>query len=98
MQFWKKFIGMDMFLKKLILKFSSRNTILISSLFYASYHFLTTSSFFNVIIGASLTFSIFIVGLIWGFLRFKMKSIYVLLINHIFADLGIMLVYLRFIR
>jgi len=71
--------------------------ILLTSLFYASYHLITTINLFSLLYGLIFSTVIFGIGLFWGYLRQKYDSIYVVMISHLMADLGIMLVYLRYI-
>ncbi|MBN2618855.1 MAG: CPBP family intramembrane metalloprotease [Spirochaetales bacterium] len=70
-------------------------SIFISSLFYASYHFITTAMLFPINLAIIFTFIVFCAGLLWGFMRNKFDSIYFPVITHLFADLGIMLIYIK---
>jgi len=78
-------------------KLDSRQVIVLTSLFYASYHLITTINLFSVTVGLIFSMVIFGIGLFWGFLRQRYDSIYVPMISHLMADLGIMLIYLKFI-
>jgi membrane protease YdiL (CAAX protease family) len=73
-------------------------TILLTSLFYASYHLITTGNLFSLQYGILLTTAVFLAGVFWGIVRYKSDSIWIPIISHMLADLGIMMVYLRFIR
>ncbi len=70
--------------------------LIISSLFYASYHLITTINLFSIWYGLIFTIIIFGVGYFWGFMRKKYNSIYFSVISHLLADLGIMLIYVRY--
>ncbi|MCK4807528.1 MAG: CPBP family intramembrane metalloprotease [Candidatus Aegiribacteria sp.] len=74
-----------------------RNTILLTALFYTSYHLITTITLFSVADGLLLSASIFLVGAFWACLRIKYKSIIPAVISHLLADLGLMLIYLKYL-
>lgn len=78
-------------------KTNPKSVILLTALFYTSYHLITTFNLFSWVVGLIFSAVIFGVGLLWGYLRQKYDSIYIPMISHLMADLGIMLVYLRFI-
>jgi uncharacterized protein len=78
--------------------FNALNTIIISSLFYASYHFITTANLFSIPIGVFFTIIIYCAGLFWGWLKNKYESLYAPIISHFLADLAIMIIYLVFIQ
>ena len=82
---------------KFKLKLNTKYVILLTSLFYCSYHFITTSNLFTFLYGAIFTFVIFLVGLFWGYAKSKFQSIYLPLISHLLADLSIMVIYLKYI-
>jgi len=71
-------------------------TIFLSSLFYASYHLLTTGALFSLNYALLCTSAVFAAGVFWAWIRYKTNSILVPLITHFFADLGVMLVYIRY--
>ena len=77
---------------------TTRNIILFTSLFYCSYHLITTLYIFPVVYSLLLTLVVFIAGLIWGYLRDRYDSLAAPVISHLLADLSIMLVYLVYIR
>lgn len=74
-----------------------RNTIILTALFYTSYHLITTITLFSVAHGLLLSASIFLVGVFWGCLRIKYDSIIPAVISHLLADLGLMLIYLKYL-
>ncbi len=75
---------------------SSFQVLILSSVFYASYHLMTTSHIFSILHGIVFTCIIFCVGLFWGIMRRKYDSLYFSMISHLLADLGIMLIYLKY--
>ncbi|RQV98887.1 CPBP family intramembrane metalloprotease [bacterium] len=75
---------------------SPKVQILFTAFFYASYHLITTTNLFSVGYGLLLTSAIFGAGCFWGYFRQKQNSIYLPIISHLLADLGIMLVYIKF--
>jgi len=89
--YWRGYI-----FKKLESVVSPPKVIVYSSLFYASYHLITTINLFSIWYGIFFTAAIFGVGYFWGFMRRKFDSIYYSVISHLLADLGIMLIYVRY--
>ncbi len=81
-------------LKKLT---GSRNTVVLTALFYTSYHLITTITLFSVAYGLLLSAAIFLVGVFWACLRIKYDSIIPAVISHLLADLGLMLIYLKYL-
>lgn len=75
---------------------SEKLQILLTALFYCSYHLITTSNLFSLGAGLLFTAVIFCTGLFWGWLRQKTASIYIPMISHLLADLGIMLIYIKY--
>jgi len=86
--FWRGYIYYKLMFKTKIVK-----VVLLTSLFYTSYHFLTTINLFPFYFSLLFTFIIFCVGVFWGYLRYKYQSLYITMISHLFADLGIMSIY-----
>jgi len=78
-------------------KTNIRNVILLTSLFYCSYHFITTINLFSVIYGLIFSSVVFSVGVFWGYMRYKFDSIYISLLSHLLADLGIMVIYFKYL-
>ena len=89
--YWRGYI-----FKKLTVKYSPFLVILLTSLFYASYHPITIINLFPIIYGILFTIVIFGIGVFWGYMRHKYDSIYFPVISHLFADLGIMLMYFKY--
>jgi len=74
-----------------------RNTVVLTALFYTSYHLITTITLFSVARGLLLSSAIFLVGIFWACLRIKYDSIIPAVISHLLADLGLMLIYLKYL-
>jgi len=89
--YWRGYI-----LSRLMERGNGPGAVILSSLFYASYHVLTTGALFSLKYAAICTFSIFTAGLAWGFIRLRTGSLWVPVITHLFADLGIMIVFLKY--
>ena len=70
-------------------------TIQFTTLFYCSYHLITTFALFRTVPAVILMAAIYAAGLFWGYMRVRYNSIYVPLISHIMADMGIMLAYMK---
>ena len=91
--YWRGYI-----FNRLKAHFNIKYVILISSLFYASYHYITTANLFSIQIGAIFTTVIFLTGIFWGTMREQFGSLYVPIISHFLADMAIMIIYLVFIQ
>ncbi|MBN1893218.1 CPBP family intramembrane metalloprotease [bacterium] len=91
--FWRGYI-----FSKLEEKTGLFASVLISSFFYASYHFLTTVLLFRLFFSLLFTSVILIAGILWGILRFRSGSLYGPMISHLMADLGIMTAYWIWIK
>ena len=76
---------------------SPRNTVILTALFYTSYHLITTVTLFSLVQGLLLSSAIFLVGIFWAYLRIRYESIIPAVISHLLADLGLMLIYLKYI-
>ncbi len=74
-----------------------RNTVLLTALFYTSYHLITTITLFSLAQGLLLSAAVFLVGIFWACLRIKYDSIIPAVISHLLADLGLMLIYLKYL-
>jgi membrane protease YdiL (CAAX protease family) len=70
--------------------------VFVTAFFYALYHLITTTKLFDVSSGILFTVVVFSVGLFWGYIRLKYKSLYPSILSHLLADLGIMVVYLKY--
>jgi len=73
-------------------------SVLISSFFYASYHFLTTVLLFRLSFAILFTAAILAAGVFWGLLRYKTQSLYGPVFSHLLADMGIMTAYLAWVK
>lgn len=83
--------------KRLIERVGAAQTIMITSFFYSLYHLVPLIFIFSFPFNFIAVIPVFIAGLMWGYFRYKLKSISASIISHILADLGIMLVYLNYI-
>ena len=91
--YWRGYI-----FRKLTGKINIQHIILFTSGFYASYHLITTINLFSLTYALLFTSVIFLAGIYWGYVRHKYASIYIPVISHLFADLGIMLIYIRYFK
>ena len=71
-------------------KVGATTSITLTAFFYSLYHLLSVYFIF------SFPFNL-LAGLMWGYFRYKLKSIVAPIISHVLADLGIMLVYINLI-
>ncbi len=90
--FWRGYI-----VHKLSPVFGNRGKILLSALFYTSYHAITTGVLFSLQYAIISTIAVFAAGVVWGTVRVKTASILFAVITHLFADLSIMAAYLIFL-
>lgn len=91
--YWREFMY-----KRLSEKLSARQTMLVTSFFYSLYHLLSLIFIFNFPFNVIAVLPVFIAGIIWAYLRCKLKSLAAPIISHSLADLGIMMVYLTYIH
>ncbi|MFJ7934527.1 CPBP family intramembrane glutamic endopeptidase [Sporosarcina sp. NPDC096371] len=90
--YWREFMY-----KLLETKTSITKTVVITSAFYSLYHLVSLVFIFTFPFNFIAVLPVFLAGLLWGYLRYKLQSITAPIISHILADLGIMLVYLTYI-
>jgi uncharacterized protein len=90
--YWREVMYM-----RLIERVGAVPTIMITSFFYSLYHLVPLFSIFVFPFNFIAVIPVFMAGLMWGYFRYKLKSISASIISHILADVGIMLVYLNYI-
>jgi uncharacterized protein len=86
------------YLGRLKERMSVRRAILVSAFFYASYHFITTASLFNVKIGTVFTAVIFGAGVFWGWMRERTGSVAGPILMHAAADWAVLIPYLLYVH
>lgn len=96
--FLEEFFWRGYALRRLMPLVSPRSALVISSLFYASYHGLTTGILFSLPYAAVSVVSIFFAGMVWGRIRIRTGSLLLPVVTHVFIDLAIMAVYLLYLR
>ena len=72
--------------------------VILSSLFYASYHLITTANLFSMQVGILFTSVIFCAGVFWGMIRARSGSLYGSIASHLLADAAVMIIYVVFIQ
>ena len=72
--------------------------VVLSSLFYASYHLITTANLFSMQVGILFTSVIFCAGVFWGAMRVRSGSLYGPIVSHFLADAAVMIIYVAFIQ
>jgi membrane protease YdiL (CAAX protease family) len=90
--YWREFM-----FKRLHVNLGTALSIIISSVGYSLYHFLSLIPMFNWPLNVISVLPVFLVGIIWGFFRARLKSILAPILSHILADAGIMLVFIFYI-
>jgi len=80
-----------------LLRFGEGKAIGITAFFYAFYHLFIVYLIFSFPFNLIAAVPVFIAGLMWGYIRLKLKSLAAPIISHLLADLGIMMVYVNFI-
>ncbi len=91
--FWRGY-----YLDRLRSRMSAGRSVVFSALFYASYHFVTTASLFDLNVGVLFTTVIFGAGVFWGWMRERMDSVIGPIIIHMAADWAVMIVYFLYIH
>ena len=72
--------------------------VILSSLFYASYHLITTANLFSMRVGILFTIVICFAGVFWAAMRAKSGSLYGSIVSHFLADAAVMIIYVVFIQ
>jgi membrane protease YdiL (CAAX protease family) len=72
--------------------------VILSSLFYASYHLITTANLFSMRVGILFTIVICFAGVFWATIRAKSGSLYGSIASHFLADAAVMIIYVVFIQ
>ncbi|MBN2200877.1 CPBP family intramembrane metalloprotease, partial [bacterium] len=86
------------FFHRLKSRMPAGRSAVVSAIFYASYHFVTTASLFSLNIGILFTTVIFGAGVFWGILREKSGSVIGPIIIHMAADWAVMIIYFLYIH
>jgi membrane protease YdiL (CAAX protease family) len=86
------------FFDRLKSRLPTGRSAVLSSFFYASYHFVTTCSLFNLKIGVLFTTVIFGAGVFWGILRERSGSVIGPIVIHMLADWAVMIAYFLYIH
>ncbi|WP_191562244.1 CPBP family intramembrane glutamic endopeptidase [Metabacillus idriensis] len=89
--YWREYMH-----QKFFFKLGSFKTVLITSSFYSLYHLLSLIPMFSWPLNVLAVLPVFFAGILWSCFRIKYVSIFAPVLSHILADLGIMLVYLKF--
>ena len=71
-------------------------TVFLSSIFYASYHGMTTGALFTPVYAVICTTAVFLGGTFWGYMRLRRNTVWYGVVTHLMVDFGIMLVYLKY--
>lgn len=90
--FWRGYI-----VHKLSFFCREKALILLSSFFYTSYHAITTGALFSLPYAVLCTSLVFGAGIVWSTVRVRTGSILFPIITHLFIDLAIMVVYLKYL-
>ncbi|USK34895.1 CPBP family intramembrane metalloprotease [Bacillus sp. F19] len=91
--YWREFMY-----AKLNQKMGIFNTLLITSFFYSLYHMLSLISLFKWPINLLGVIPVFLAGMVWGYVRHKFQTLIPAVLCHMLADLGIILVYFKFLH
>ena len=90
--YWREFMY-----KRYLDNVGTRNSVIITSFFYALYHLLVLIPLVEMPFSLLATIPVFIAGLLWGYFRVIFSSIVATVISHTFADIGIVLFYILFL-
>jgi membrane protease YdiL (CAAX protease family) len=72
--------------------------ILITAFCYTFYHLLSIFPMFKWPLNIIGVIPVFVVGVLWGYLREKFNSLSGPILSHILADIGIIMVYFKFLN
>jgi len=72
--------------------------VILSSLFYASYHLITTANLFSMQVGVLFTIVIFLAGVFWAVIRARSGSLFGSIVSHFLADAAVMIIYVAFVQ
>lgn len=90
--YWRGFL-----LQQLLEKQKPGTAIFLTAFFYSLYHLLSVIPLFAAPLNVMMVVPVFVAGVIWGYLQVRQRSLYGSIISHVFADMGIMTVYLLFL-
>lgn len=71
--------------------------VIISSLFYSLYHFLVLLPMFNEPYPVVFFLLVFLTGMIWGWMVIKYRTLWSSIISHSLADIGIIMLYFKYV-
>lgn len=91
--YWREFMY-----GRIFPKVGNMLAIMITSVFYALYHFIVVMEIFSFPFNILVVIPVFLAGVMWGIFRIKLNSLAAPIISHSLADIGIMLVYWHIIR
>lgn len=91
--YWRGFMH-----DRLEAKIGVKKAIILTSFFYSLYHLLSLIPMFSWPLNFIAVLPVFAVGIVWGYFRWRLNSIVAPIVSHVFADLGIMLVYLLYVH
>lgn len=90
--YWREFMYTELFQR-----FGAVASILMTSCFYSLYHLLSVIPMFTFPLNIISVLPVFLAGVLWGYFRYKLNSIFASIISHILADIGIIIVYFLYI-
>ncbi len=84
--FWRGFV-----LQRFLHALSRTVAVILTSFFYSLYHLVVSSVLFGLKWGCWITLLVFLVGIVWGWMKGKFPSVYPTWFSHLLADLGLVI-------
>ncbi|MED4581779.1 type II CAAX endopeptidase family protein [Brevibacillus choshinensis] len=82
--FWRGFV-----LQRFKSAISRPVAVILTSFFYSLYHLVVSTVLFGLKWGVLITLLVFLVGIVWGWMKGKFPSVYPTWFSHMLADLGL---------
>ncbi|BFT70611.1 lysostaphin resistance A-like protein [Paenibacillus sp. P36] len=76
----------------------SAKNLLHASFWFTSYHLIVIIPVFSWPLNAVAVVPIFAAGVLWGWIRHRTGSILIPIISHMFADLGVVIIYMQYVK
>lgn len=84
--FWRGFV-----LQRFKSALSRPVAVILTSFFYSLYHLVVSTVLFGLKWGCLITLLVFLVGIVWGWMKGKFPSVYPTWFSHMLADLGLVM-------
>ncbi|MCR8632093.1 CPBP family intramembrane glutamic endopeptidase [Paenibacillus radicis (ex Xue et al. 2023)] len=76
----------------------SAKSLLHASFWFTAYHLVVIVPVFSWPLNVIAAVPIFAAGVLWGWIRHRTRSMLTPIVSHMFADLGIVIIYMQYIK